>query len=296
MNTLYIIGNGFDRAHDLPTRYSHFHDYLWGHSFDHAQDFVCLIEQATNGVDLWSDFETALGKINPEEVIKRIIKESESEQDPDNHGAIAASVSGKLIHWNPECYKQLIEAFALWARSIKTAGADPEYAQLQLNNGANYFFTFNYTDTLETVYQVPHDRIRYIHGYARDPKSTIIVGHKHHYGEKAEREAIMQVIDKELPTDCGDSCQPLLELLNISIKETSTILNGNYDYFQNLAQSQIAKIIVIGHSYGEVDWPYFEAIQKACPNAQWELRCYSNDDRIRATEMKTQYPIQGIII
>lgn len=36
MNKLIIIGNGFDRAHDLPTSYGHFLNYIW-QSFDKVQ-------------------------------------------------------------------------------------------------------------------------------------------------------------------------------------------------------------------------------------------------------------------
>ncbi len=293
MKTLYIIGNGFDIAHNLETGYDNFREYLYKNNFSQAWDFVELIEEATQNISLWSEFEKALGNINPAEVIKRVINESKSEQDPDNDNAIAASVSGKLIHWTPVCYEQLLEAFRVWARKIGTAGADPVFANMQQNAQDNYFFSFNYTDTLETIYNVPKERIVYIHGVGSDPNSKIIVGHNHLY--KDERESIMQVIENELPADCGDSCQPLLDLLNMSIKDTRKVIYEHEQDFENIANLGINKIIVIGHSYGEVDWPYFKAIKDSCPNVQWELNGYKQRDKIKAAEMQQKYSISGII-
>lgn len=44
MKTLYIIGNGFDIAHNLPTSYWHFREYLE----DMHQDFLADFEYLYN--------------------------------------------------------------------------------------------------------------------------------------------------------------------------------------------------------------------------------------------------------
>ena len=83
MKTLYIIGNGFDIAHNLPTSYWHFREYLE----DMHQDFLAEFEYLYNigRIDLsdprvsertvsrwkkaisdtlWSDFEDKMGRPN----------------------------------------------------------------------------------------------------------------------------------------------------------------------------------------------------------------------------------------
>ena len=63
MCTLYIVGNGFDRYHDLPTSYSNFYTFLKNNGKD---TFIRQLEtyfgSSINGKsDLWSDLEVALG-------------------------------------------------------------------------------------------------------------------------------------------------------------------------------------------------------------------------------------------
>lgn len=47
------------------------------------------------------------------------------------------------------------------------------------------------------------------------------------------------------------------------IKDTASILDNNSKYFDNM--KSITEIIVLGHSLGEVDWPYFKKIQQYYP-------------------------------
>lgn len=294
MKTLYIIGNGFDIAHDLPTRYKHFHDFLFGHSFMQAQDLVNIIEESTPNIQLWREFEKALGSIDPAGFAHRTIKQYKEEQDPENYQAQAAAVSSAFAYPMKDAYNDLIKAFCLWARSIDTQFAEPVFTQ-QLNDPDNWFLTFNYTDTLETVYQVSHDKINYIHGEAQDEKSQIIVGHNHMYGTRHERERVMDVIDEEVPADGGDSCEPLFDLLNISFKNTNAVIADNEQYFHFIVQQGIEKIIVQGHGYGEIDWPYFETIRDACPNAQWELTWFTPKDEINAQKIDKRLGLKATI-
>ena len=58
---LFIIGNGFDRAHGLPTRYIDYRDYL----FHNYPDFLKDVEEAYSlnpeDIEWWQDFENNLG-------------------------------------------------------------------------------------------------------------------------------------------------------------------------------------------------------------------------------------------
>lgn len=286
MKTLYIIGNGFDRAHELETSYVHFHEWLRNHkkNYSDASDFVDSIEGLTNGVNLWRDFENALGSINSVEYLKRLIADCKSEQENENWIAQSDAVYADLEFIIRTQYNQLIDAFCDWARDIDTDGVELEY--VGLNNEDNYFFTFNYTDTLENIYHIPNERIMHIHGYAREKGSKIIVGHSKDY--RLDRNALMALLDAELPADGGDSVDKLIEILNETCKDADGIIHSQTQYFQELSQQNIRKIIVIGHSYGEVDWPYFNKIKAICPNAKWELQWFSCKDYQNAKKLCQQ--------
>ena len=63
---LIIIGNGFDLAHNLNTRYSDFMEYLWKND----KEFYDRLTKYIYDEDLWNDFETALGYFDDGELLE----------------------------------------------------------------------------------------------------------------------------------------------------------------------------------------------------------------------------------
>lgn len=69
MNRLVIIGNGFDLAHGLPTRYSDFIDDLWSKIAKSPQDYTNLVEMDNQRfsflegkiIENYSDFLVSIG-------------------------------------------------------------------------------------------------------------------------------------------------------------------------------------------------------------------------------------------
>ena len=57
LNVLYIIGNGFDKWHGLPTSYGDFYQY-GGTTLDQFEGFF----EINNVTEPWSDFENNLGE------------------------------------------------------------------------------------------------------------------------------------------------------------------------------------------------------------------------------------------
>lgn len=71
-NILYIIGNGFDRMHNMPTSYKCFLSWLLNHNrFDAVFEMQSVFQKQKVGeYVLWSDFETALGNYDMETAAK----------------------------------------------------------------------------------------------------------------------------------------------------------------------------------------------------------------------------------
>lgn len=73
MTTLHIIGNGFDLAHGIDSKYSDFKKYAWQHARNKSY-YLGVLESCYPEKDiesgelmLWSNLEYALGNLNFQE-------------------------------------------------------------------------------------------------------------------------------------------------------------------------------------------------------------------------------------
>lgn len=135
---LYIIGNGFDIAHDIKCRYSDFHNYLIKNNID----FTLSTLLDTFPLDLeWSNFEDALS--SPNELIERQI-------DSLDYGVYVKET--------------IQDGFNKW---VKTLDLQPinTFASLKPNS---IFLSFNYTSVLEIGYNINEKRVCHIHRLAAD--------------------------------------------------------------------------------------------------------------------------------
>ena len=152
-DTLYIIGNGFDLAHGLKTKYNDFRKWLEEsgfHSFVNRME--ALYPDVKNANGEWNDIETALGHFKMPDVIaydKYFTDCNCSEEVAlpvgDNIKSVTVSLSGNLWKW------------------IKTVDLLKAKHMFLLNENA-LFVSFNYTLTLESVYEIPLDNVWHIHG------------------------------------------------------------------------------------------------------------------------------------
>ena len=150
MRKLYIIGNGFDISHHLPTKYINFKDYLKGHNLELFS--ILNSNEIYSEDELWTDFESALGhpsiafinKINNLFGMKNVIGKN-----------LIDSIKEELGKW------------------ICSIGYDDVKPKFKFSEN-DIFFSFNYTDTLGQVYNIDFDKIKYIHKYAG----------AHYFGEK----------------------------------------------------------------------------------------------------------------
>ena len=70
-------------------------------------------------------------------------------------------------------------------------------------------------------------------------------------------------------------------------KDTERIILQNDSFFNRL--SSVDRVIVIGHSYNEIDIPYYcKIVGSVRKNAKWELNVYSENDCKRAKDLIRQ--------
>lgn len=151
----------------------------------------------------------------------------------------------------------------------------------------SHFLNFNYTETLQESYNIPEERITYIHNRANADNCTLILGHgtdPSNFIEK-EEEPPQGLSEEELyewreqKADEYDflyesAKQEILSYYTKAFKNTTSIIEHNIDFFTNL--TEVEKVIVLGHSISEVDLKYFEILKaKLNENVIWNVSYYS---------------------
>ena len=169
---LYIIGNGFDIAHKMPTGYGDFRRWLIDNNrIDVIQELQNAYPKKINDdYLLWSDFEEALGEYDLESVIN---------WSWESLYLTESSIGGQLFDdpyffLNTQLPDIINEVFSRWILSIPIATTKSDYRIVQ----DALYLTFNYTDTLEQLYQIPESNVLHIHGRASKGE-RLIVGHNH---------------------------------------------------------------------------------------------------------------------
>ena len=145
----------------------------------------------------------------------------------------------------------------------------------------NYFINFNYTSTLECVYNVDYNRIYYIHG-SQYNEDSLVLGHAgpvypSNYDEvngeliysPSEQAAIDFSMDELI--DLDDEKERVHEMLRKVSHESLLKLNK----FLERYGSQINRIVSFGFSYGDADMLYIRTLINYfnnTPGFEWLIR------------------------
>ncbi len=260
--TLYIIGNGFDLAHGMKTSYTDFKIFLDNNS--NFKDLVEILEYFYAGnIELWKDFESALGNISVDHIVSYAQELAEENRDEDDiegqfhYQEDLLDIDSKSIHEN------LADAFCEWIYQISTNNIAPVF---KLNKN-DLFLTMNYTKTLEDVYQIQSGNILHIHGDVDD--GNLIFGHGNSIFLSDVKEDEQSVITDNATSDAES-------LFEEFIKPVKNIIERNKSFFTQL-NGKIDCVKIIGHSMSDVDMPYFVRIFKEVSNkVEWIIYYHDN--------------------
>lgn len=265
--TLYIIGNGFDIAHHIKCKYSDFGEFLGDNYPDYYES---IMSGYCRSNVLWKDFENELPSCatHIEEFGSQMGNEMREELDYDPMDDMGIGM------WLDNQYKFLNELpkyLRLWVESIDTK-KDAVYKI----NKHSIFLTFNYTDTLERVYKIDSDNIKHIHGYVKNKKEELVIGHCNQkaisYALEKKKEAEINFVDFAIST-----FDRVLKYCDSTLKKTSKIIDENAEYFKSL--SDVDEVIIIGHSLNTVDMPYFKKVLNSIrKDAIWKAYYFEDAD------------------
>jgi hypothetical protein len=283
--TLYIIGNGFDMYHKLPTSYSDFGKYV---KTNHSElDYY--LENYFHYVNLWSDFENILSTFDISEFFsdnEDLFPDEENDRTGDIHVLETAA-------------EHIIDTLTFGLRnSLRDYLMKIKYSNKPILNldSNGTFLTFNYTDTLERIYKIEPMKITYLHNKVKSEKhllrpdehdylsdnSDIIIGH----AVEDKKVAMPKQLKKGIKTAIAyeEAFDTLQLYYKESFKNTKQIISENIGFFENI--SQIERIIIIGHSLSDVDMSYFQEISKRGVNIkEWKITYHGMG---KLVETKTQ--------
>lgn len=282
---LFLIGNGFDRWQGLPTSYDQFKEYYRNniHAIVEELHIKTFVNEAGS---LITPVEMIFGDIFrpsalPEEFFWNFEASTALLDDQNIIKYFKKTKSGlyELQETVREAQEILQKVFGEWIESIVIDPRDSGYGF----DDSCYFINFNYTDTLEKRFGVDENNDYHIHGEADDPES-IIFGHSTHpeiaFPELMEQKFICTLDGKKSKRLQG------LYLIEDALYETDKHVQDNIDdlcefmTLDGVHIEDITDIYVLGHSFAEPDYEYFEFLVKATQagcdfnelSALWKVR------------------------
>jgi hypothetical protein len=261
MEILYIIGNGFDLWHGLPTKYTDFYAFAACH-LDELEQYLILEPSSETP---WNNFEANLGKFDGSIFYDthNFIDVSDESFKP----SMAYGLEDDLTEQADNLVDSIQSQFYEWIESIPIEDAEAKFG-FRL---PGRFISFNYTSLLQTVYKIPDDLVFHIHGSV-NKYDDLIFGHGESIEEVTELDENRDS-NRTIFTDAqGAAKYPFYAFQ----KPVDDILNRNLGYFESL--NSVDVVVVIGHSFNEIDIPYIKKISTVAWGSKWVVSQYSESE------------------
>lgn len=275
--TLYILGNGFDLAHKLPTAYWDFRSYLKSahpeflKAFEEHYDIYPSMTDEEKGEYLWNRFESNLANIDEDSIIDSGMSIEMNLESGD------VGIEDTLYrHFTREYkYIQNLSAFLKeWVRTIRIRDCLPRTSKIK-NDSDDLFLTFNYTATLEKVYLIRSDKVIHIHGSLRDYTPDPVIGH----GNKMRIDRINKKIEEAerlFSEKKASICRVVRDYYNATLKDTDRYSSC----LEQIRKARPDELVVVGHSLDGIDQPYFTLIDDYTGNRNiWTIVVHKDEEK-----------------
>ncbi len=261
MGKLYILGNGFDLYFGLHTKTDDFCRILKGMKSEDNEAENLLDLFYIYGVD-WSSFEDNLSKINVNLILEKNLTTPDylSEHEYDREGVV--DNMQYAVDELEEGIQRALKRMALEANN------QPLCPILQFDS-TDSIISFNYTSTVERVsINLKPNQFLYIHGCALK-NENLILGYPQ--GEKKL---------SEIHFDEDDDGYILRQKTIVSRFYSSLEKEITFDKLNNFLNNckEFDEIVVLGHSIGKSDYPYFKYLNSKYPKTKWLISYHEPKD------------------
>ena len=271
---LYVIGNGFDLWHGIPSGYDKFKAYV-GASDSRIEDDV---ERYLAADKNWRDLEVALASLDVDGIIDDMGQFMGSYGDDDwsdsGHHDFQYEVENVVRRLSSE----LVARFDEWIRRLPIpTSTTPGVPRLRTLDPFGAYLNFNYTTTLAELYAIPGERVLHIHGEASQPNTELILGHG---WKPEERQPLHRPEDEEdMDTRLIEAHDILDDYFSRTFNPSERLIRENQSFFDQLGTVQ--RVHVLGHSLSDVDLPYLQALMRvpSVAAAHWCTTYYPEEER-----------------
>jgi hypothetical protein len=269
---LYIIGNGFDLQHGIPSKYRDFREFVE----ECDSNLLSDVDDYLPAGDDWSHLEQALAEIDVDHIVENL------EQFMPSYGADDWSDSGhhdfqyevgRLVE---RLSTELRQLFGRWIRQVPIPTPATIPHRLRSIDPTAFFLTFNYTPTLQELYGVPDTRIIHIHGRANLPGSDLVLGHAWNPQQRPSLNHRRDIA--EMDTRLVEANIIIDDYFSATFKPSTRLIQEHRPFFEQL--THLEEIDVLGHSVSAGDEPYYRALL-ALPgiaSARWRVTRYPDSD------------------
>ena len=304
---LYIIGNGFDLHHGVRCDFEDFMKWLKKNDKSLFTDLTQVYDDAENN-NWWRDFENSLAQLN----INYYANKKGNLYDPEyiKDGSIEDKTkyaSQKVIEEFDKIKESLRPDFQKWLSEAYEKRSKEK--KIQFPSEGSIFLTFNYTKTLEDIYEIDVKRVYHIHGVIYD-KDCMEFGHGLGEDElndmlKSQELRIGEVWNKKLnrmtrlqivtPKHKELAALSSLESIVSLKKDVEGCIEKNQQFFNEILD--VERIYVYGFSFSSIDMPYLEKIiRRTKPETHWVISWYSQEDKRRIMDFIIRHDIQNITL
>jgi hypothetical protein len=274
VSTLFVLGNGFDLLHGLPTSYK---PHLKALAVE-AERFPGEWESYSLDGDLWSDVEARLAHPDVDLVLQHLEQYSpdySSDREGDRDG---------IIHEAERLLTFPLDEFAQYADD-KLEGVLPLQRFSRLFGRDDYFLTFNYTHTLERLYGADPSRVLHLHGEVG--VSRLILGYTP--GSLQGAEALRKWDDEETFEFYQSRAYEAVAQRLASFEKTYQH-KALIEFARRISRSP-DQVFVYGHSFGSVDRPYFERLARRFADVPWTVCAYNERSLEKVCEALDAYEL-----
>lgn len=270
---LFIIGNGFDLGHGLPTRYWNFRCYLEEHRGDFLRDFEEKYYLRGEGLQtyLWNDLELNLANIDEDVLIEQMYQSTDLGLESGNIG-----IEDTLNYYFADEFmyiEKLTTYLKEWIEVVNQE-LDGMNRRTSLINESHQdiFMNFNYTTTLEDIYNISRLNVLHIHGVI-DSDNELVLGHSNssrinYFNEKYT----------DYQNRFDEQSAPIYNVLTDYCSKTYKDVNNYIHKLFSLNFDAVERVIIIGHSLGDVDLPYFEEVkERVNGDTAWHVYYYDEN-------------------
>lgn len=268
---IYVVGNGFDLHHSLPTNYTDFRNYMISSGKSSTVNRFEEISGISYIESPWSDLEESIGELDWEQLVHHYgdLLPNYSDENPKWHD-FEYEINDKM-----SSISEMSSYISEWISSIDIMSASRKEFTF---NDNDLFLSFNYTMVLEKLYGVSEDSILHIHGS--------IDGEKPVFGHKFVEKLKIDLSEHDNTIFIRGGQENYNSWIERTEKCTDLQLSRHIEFFDLMHDT--SNVVLMGHSLGDVDDCYINKIIQESPDAKWTIisRCINPRDVVSNEKRK----------